>query len=65
MCAVFGKSVTFASNAFKIRLLVKVMALRKVSLSITLPKQVVLVMKEWYFTVIDAPSTIPKQLVLL
>ena len=39
----FGKSVTFASNVFKVNLLDKVMVLRKVSLSITIPKQVVLV----------------------
>ena len=42
-CADFCQSVTFASNVFKVSLLVKVMVLRKVSLSITVPKQVVLV----------------------
>jgi hypothetical protein len=40
---VFDESITFASNILKVNLLVKVVALRKVSLSITLPKQVVLV----------------------
>ena len=39
----FYQSVTFASNTFKVSLLVNVMVLRKVSLSITTPKQVVLV----------------------
>jgi len=43
LCAVFGKSVTSTSNVFKVSLLIKVMVLRKVSLSITTPKQVVLV----------------------
>ena len=43
LCAVFSESVTFAPNVFKVSLLVKVMVLVKVSLSITLPKQVVLV----------------------
>ena len=61
----FCKSVTFASNSFIVCLLGKVMVPRKVSLSITTPKQVVLVVKEWYFTVKERPSTIPKQLVLL
>ena len=63
--AVFDVNVTFASNAFKVNLLCKVLLLRAMTLYITIVKQVVLVMKEWYFTVIDAPSTIPKQLVLL
>jgi hypothetical protein len=40
---IFEKNVTFASNVFKVRLLGKVMALRKVPLAITIPKQVVLV----------------------
>ena len=62
---IFGQSVTFASNIFKVRLLVKVILLIVMSLSITTVKQVVLVMKEWYFTVIEGPSTKPKQLVLL
>ena len=38
-----GQSIAFASNVFKVSLLVKVMVLRKVPLSITLPKQLVLV----------------------
>ena len=56
---------SFASNTFKVNLLCKVLLLRAMTLYITIVKQVVLVMKEWYFTVIEAPSTIPKQLVLL
>ena len=39
----FDESVTFASNIFKVSLLVNVMVLLKVSLATTLPKQVVLV----------------------
>jgi len=39
---IFGKSVTFASNIFKVSLLGKVMVLRKVPLAITIPKQLVL-----------------------
>ena len=50
-CAVFDVNVTFASNIFKVRLLVKVTLLIEMTLSITTVKQVVLVMKEWYFTV--------------
>ena len=64
-CDVFDVNVTFASNIFKVRLLVKVILLIEMSLSITTVKQLVLVMKEWYITVIEGPSTIPKQLVLL
>ena len=63
-CDDFDVNVTFASNMFKVRLLVKVTLLIEMTLSITTVKQVVLVMKEWYFTVIEGPSTIPKQLVL-
>ena len=62
---VFNVNVTIASNIFKVRLLVKVILLLEMSLSITTPKQLVLVMKEWYITVTEGPSTIPKQLVLL
>ena len=43
LCDVFGESVTFPSNIFIVSLLIKVMVLRKVSLSITTPKQLVLV----------------------
>ena len=42
-CDVFDVNVTFASNIFKVSLLVNVMVLLKVSLAITLPKQLVLV----------------------
>ena len=63
--AVFDVNVTFASNVFNVNLLGKVLLLRAMTLYITTVKQVVLVMKEWYFTVIEGPSTIPKQLVLL
>ena len=62
---VFDVNVTFTSNMFKVRLLVKVILLMSMSLYITTVKQVVLVMKKWYFTVKEGPSTIPKQLVLL
>ena len=41
--AVFDESVTFDSNILKVSLLGKVIVIRKVSLSITLPKQLVLV----------------------
>ncbi len=63
--AVFDVNVTFTSNVFKVNLLGKVLLLMSMTLYITTVKQVVLVTKEWYFTVIEAPSTIPKQLVLL
>ena len=42
-CDVFDVNVTFASNIFKVRLLVKVILLIEMSLSITTVKQVVLV----------------------
>ena len=43
LSTVFNENVTFASNAFKVNLLVKVLLLMSMSLYITTVKQVVLV----------------------
>ena len=62
---IFRESSIFASNSFIVSLLGKMEVLLKVPFASTIPKQVVLVVKVWHFTMKERPSTIPKQLVLV